>query len=163
MSYSERDMQLNELFEQLSTAERASVTQEIETKIWALWLESGDEIINQMMEEATTLMLDSQYTKAIEIFSRVIEQMPDFVEAWNKRATAYFLRGDYKKSMDDAKLTLTLESRHFGALSGLASIYLTVGDNHAALRAFERILDIKPKQSTIQAQVKRLKTKVNTH
>lgn len=163
MSYSEKDMQLNELFEQLSTAERASVTQEIETKIWALWLESGDDIINQMMEEATTLMLDSQYSKAIELFSRVIEQMPDFVEAWNKRATAYFLRGDYKKSMDDAKVTLSLEPRHFGALSGLASIYLTVGDNHAALRAFERILDIKPKQSTIQAQVKRLKTKVNTH
>jgi Tfp pilus assembly protein PilF len=163
MSYSEKDMQLNELFEQLSTAERASVTQEIETKIWALWLESGDDIINQMMEEATTLMMDSQYSKAIELFSRVIEQMPDFVEAWNKRATAYFLRGDYKKSMDDAKVTLSLEPRHFGALSGLASIYLTVGDNHAALRAFERILDIKPKQSTIQAQVKRLKTKVNTH
>ena len=69
-------------------------------------------------------MKNSQLKESIEIFSKVIENKPNFAEAWNKRATVYYLIGDFDSSVMDIKQTLKLEPRHFGALDGLGLIFI---------------------------------------
>ena len=68
-----------------------------------------------------------QYKKSIYFFSKIIEKNPNFAEAWNKRATVYYLLGNYEESISDIRQTLRLEPRHFGALDGLGLIFMAIG------------------------------------
>ena len=61
---------------------------------------------------------------------------PDYVEAWNRRATLYYLRNDYVHSLEDIQQVLIREPRHFGALAGLGMIMQDIGDEKRALEAF---------------------------
>ncbi len=56
----------------------------------------------------------------------------------------HFLLGNYADSVADVDVTLDLEPRHFGALSGLGQIELQQGDPEAALSAFEAALQVHP-------------------
>ena len=70
--------------------------------------------------------------------------VPDFAEAWNKRATVRFLIGNDAGSRRDIARVMELEPRHFGALSGLGMINMRSGDLQAALQAFEAALRVNP-------------------
>ncbi|MEC8122164.1 MAG: hypothetical protein VX113_09625, partial [Pseudomonadota bacterium] len=73
---------------------------------------------------------------AERIFTEIISAHPTHAEAWNKRATVRFMRGDDKGSRSDIARVIDLEPRHFGALSGLGMINMLSGDLPAALQAF---------------------------
>jgi tetratricopeptide (TPR) repeat protein len=144
------------LFDQLATAKSGTEVQQIQAKIWNVWMDSGDVEVNSWMQQGSKAVSEGEYTKAIAIFTKVTERMPDYVEGWNKRATAYYLNGDYNASLQDIFRTLSIEKRHFGALSGLASIYLANNDYKEALRVLEYILLICPSQPGLEEQVHEL-------
>jgi tetratricopeptide (TPR) repeat protein len=93
---------------------------------------------------------------AIATFTRVIELKPDFAEAWNKRATAYFLAGDYRRSLADCDEVIKRNPDHFGALSGYGQIYLQLDQPEKALEYFRRALEINPNLDGVQAMIERL-------
>jgi tetratricopeptide (TPR) repeat protein len=93
----------------------------------------------------------------VDTFSEVIKLEPDLAEAWNKRATVYYLMGEYEASVRDIERTLALESRHFGALSGLGFIYLSHGEDRAAIEAFEAALEINPYLPGARTRVEELR------
>jgi tetratricopeptide (TPR) repeat protein len=144
---------LDQLFVQLREARTPELIDQLQDQIWAQWLKTGDPYIDHQMEEGLAAMETDDYTTAIEAFTDVVGQRPGFFEAWNKRATAYFLRGSYKQSIADIETTLLLEPRHFGALSGLSVIYLTLGDLPRALNTSERLLSLIPYDDSTQDQV----------
>lgn len=144
---------LEQLFVQLRNARNPDVISDIQDQIWAQWLDSGEVYIDEQMKLGLDAMEAEDYTLAIEIFTSVLHQRPTFFEAWNKRATAYFLRGSYKQSIEDIQQTLHLEPRHFGALSGLSVIYMTLGDLWRALQTSERLLSLIPYDDSTQDQV----------
>ena len=65
--------------------------------------------------------------------------------------------------MADIERTLVLEPRHFGALSGLGLIFLSRGDLHAALAAFERVLLIYPRSESALLHVQQLRRSLQKH
>jgi tetratricopeptide (TPR) repeat protein len=148
--------ELNTLFDQLARAKNGVEVQKIQARIWNVWMDSGEIEVNSWMEQGSKALTDGDYNKAITIFSKVTERKPDFVEGWNKRATAYYMKGDYNASLQDIFLTLSIEKRHFGALSGLASIYLSNRDYKEALKVLEYMLVICPNQPGLQEQVHEL-------
>lgn len=152
---------LDQLFIQLADETQQETIEQIQTEIWDLWMQSGNEEVDDMIEDGIVCMNDRDFTRAIEIFSEAIELEPEFAEAWNKRATAYYLRGDFKTSLKDITATLKLESRHFGALSGRASIYLAIGDIKRALRSLEQVLGMMPHEEDLQNQVDALRKKLD--
>ena len=156
-SMNDQQTRLNELFEQLKTAQSPTEIELLQADIWRVWLETGQPESDQWMAQGITAMSDQDYDEAIEHFSQIIEEQPDYAEGWNKRATAYYLRGNYKASIDDIEQTLAREARHFGALSGLVSIYRTIGDDRAALRTLEKLAAIMPTNEMVQQQIQQLR------
>lgn len=144
---------LDHLFVRLQEAANPDQISDLQDQIWDQWLESGDVKINQQMRHGMEAMERDDYNEAVSTFSTVIEERPLFFEAWNKRATAYFLRGSYKQAIDDIQTTLYLEPRHFGALAGLAVIYFTIGEFRLALQMSERLLALIPNDDSTQDQV----------
>ena len=99
---------------------------------------------------------------SINYFTKVIEANPNFAEAWNKRATAYYLLGNFDKSMLDINETLKLEPRHFGAMDGMALIFLHQEKYTKVLEIYDEIIKIFPKSKNIIEKKKRLLSQINT-
>ncbi len=138
------DERLDVLFDRLKTTDSEVEAAALTRQIWVIWGHSASDVVNAFMARGVEAMSRCNYETALAAFSKVVETEPNFAEGWNKRATVHYLMGDYAASVQDVERTLTLEPRHFGALSGLGLIYLTVGDDLAALKAFEAALTVNP-------------------
>jgi tetratricopeptide (TPR) repeat protein len=156
----ELDLQLDSLFEQLRTTTDSRQLEVIEERIWRNWMRSGDADIDDLLEQGTAALENGRPEEAIRFFDIIIQRMPEFPEAWNKRATAYYLEGDFEASLDDIESTLALEKRHFGALSGLSMIYSALGDHARALSALESMHEIYPHKAGLKERIEELKAKL---
>jgi tetratricopeptide (TPR) repeat protein len=151
------DQRLPALFDRLKAAGSEDEAKAAETQIWQIWTENADPEINGLMLRGLQAMAEDDEDQAVAAFNEIVERKPDFAEGWNKRATAYFIRGDFDASVADIERTLQLEPHHFGALSGLGQIYLALDNKAAALKAFEAALAIDPYLTSVKAAVESLK------
>lgn len=129
------------------------VRSEAETALWKLWGRSGDTSVDALLQSGIHYMNEGRMAQALEIFTRIIERKPDFAEAWNKRATAYYLTGDLDLSSKDCDEVLKRNPHHFGALSGYGLIYLRRGELESALDYFERALEINPNMNSVEESI----------
>jgi len=74
----------------------------------------------------------------------VIKRKPAFAEGWNKRATVYFLAGDFKRSLADCDQVMKRNPNHFGALSGYGQIYFQLERYEKATSYWKRALKVNP-------------------
>jgi len=125
-----------------------------EQGLWLLWARSGDAAIDELMGRGTEEMQSGQHAKAIETFTSVIRARPEFAEGWNRRATVYYLAGDYQRSIADCAEVLKRNRLHFGALSGLGQIYFQMQDYDQALAWFRRALDVNPNMTGVELNIK---------
>jgi tetratricopeptide (TPR) repeat protein len=139
------DPRLPALFDQLKQAPSSEAEAPIQQQIWAIWFVSGDPEIDRLMTAGDAAMTARDYGQALDLFNRVIAQRPAFAEGWNRRATLYYAMGEYRKSLADIDHVLTLEPRHFGALSGLGLVNIKLERMAAAADAYRRYLEIVPK------------------
>jgi tetratricopeptide (TPR) repeat protein len=156
----ERTYNLDTLFEGLKIAPDVDSAKAIEESIWALWMVSGSDTCNLLMGRAKAAADGKDYDLAIKLLDAVIELKPGYTEAWNRRATLYFLQKDYGHALADLREVLLREPRHFGALSGVGLILQEIGDDKHALEAYRRALAINPHLENIDDVVKTLREKV---
>jgi tetratricopeptide (TPR) repeat protein len=140
----QRDPGLGPLFQYLKKATRPEEANLVEDKIWEIWSMTGDPALDRLMIASSDAMEKGDYPTALAALDALTAARPDFAEGWNKRATVYYLMGEYSKAIADIHRTLALEPRHFGALSGLGLTSLKLGDDAAAADAFQRVLAIDP-------------------
>ena len=142
---SQNDQELQQLFNQLEKAPDSNTADLVTSQIWNRWMSaSGDTAINEMMERGTYFMQIGKLPLAEDIFTKIIDDHPDYAEAWNKRATVRFMRQNWRGSEADIAEVLSREPKHFGALSGLGMIKLYEGDLPTALLIYEEVLTIHP-------------------
>jgi tetratricopeptide (TPR) repeat protein len=113
------------------------------------------------MSRAKTAVDSKDYDLAIKLLNAVIDIKPDFVEAWNRRATVYYTQKDFGRALADIHEVLAREPRHFGALSGLGIILQELGDDKRALEVFRRALAIHPHLERVSDLVKKLTDKID--
>ena len=135
---------LDQLFSALKNAPDETTAREYEHKIWLSWFESGDDKIDELMEQAVTKRNQYDFNGAIEILNQVIALKPEYAEVWNQRATVYFHQGEYEKSLWDVAKTLELEPRHFGSMAGRAVIRLLQGKPALAQQNIMQALEYHP-------------------
>ena len=146
------------LLDQLKRAQSMDEAGPIVDKLWREWTsahKNSDE--EALMSEGLVAMSEGNLDRAENIFTKLIEVNPNFTEAWNKRATLRFMLWDFEGSLKDVEKVLTLEPRHFGALSGLGMIHLRLGDPERALKAYEDLVNIFPSNADAVQKIITLK------
>jgi tetratricopeptide (TPR) repeat protein len=129
------------------------VSREAEQAIWLLWGRSGNPGVDRLFRVGVSQIGNDEVERAIETFSRVIDNRPTFAEAWNKRATARFLAGDLIGAMDDCERTLSLLPDHFGSLAGYGHIYFRLNDLDMAILYWQRALEVNPNLHSVARSI----------
>ena len=141
----DRNINLNQLFEQLKKSNTISIAQEIEVKIWNIWsTHPSQEKLTTSLAVGSELMSRGKLDSAYKIFSTIIDSAPDWAEGWNKRATVLYLMGRYYDSLNDINEVLKRESRHFGALSGQGLVQIKLGNYEKAIKSYQAVQKIYP-------------------
>ena len=156
----DRTNNLDFLFGALKVAPDESSSKSIEERIWALWLVSKSDTTNLLMTRVKTAMDGEDLDLAIKLLDSIIKLRPDYTEAWNRRATAYYMKKDFNRSLADIQQVLAREPRHFGALAGLGLIMQDLGEEKRALDIYRRALSIHPRLPRVPDLIKSLTEKV---
>ena len=156
----DRTRNLDFLFGALKVAPDDTIAKAIEERIWAQWVVSRSDTANLLMTRVKTAIEAHEMDLAIKLLDSVVKIKPDYIEAWNRRATLYYMKKDYGRSLADIREVLKREPRHFGALSGLGLILQDIGDDKQALEVYRRALAVYPRLQRIPDVVKTLKEKV---
>lgn len=155
-----REDRLDLLYDALRASEEAASARELEQQIGAIWAESGSPTADLLLGAGIRLMNDGELAHALDLFYAIIELQPDFAEAWNKRATLYYLLEEYELSLADIDQVLELEPRHFGALSGRGLIMDRLDRKEEAYEAFRRALAVHPFLPGLKSRVDALHPEV---
>jgi tetratricopeptide (TPR) repeat protein len=148
------------LFGALKAAPDDETARAIEQRIWALWMRSRSDTATLLMTRAQKAIEDKDTDLAIKLLDAVVKVKPDYIEAWNRRATLYYMKKDYGQSIADIREVLKREPRHFGALTGLGLILQDIGDDKQALEVYRRALAVYPRIERVPDIVKTLTEKV---
>jgi len=137
-----------------------SVRQVALATVWQLWGKSGDATIDKLYQEGLDRMQDGDMSKAITVFSDIIAKRPAFAEAWNKRATIYYMNGEYDLSMQDCEEVLKRLPQHFGALVGYAQMLAERSQPERALELMERASKVNPYIVNIELMMAALRVQI---
>jgi tetratricopeptide (TPR) repeat protein len=135
---------LDDLFAALKQSPDEMSARELEDRIWRTWFQSGDEQIDELMQQAMQRRGVYDFNGAHELLDQVIDKKPDYAEAWNQRATVYFNQGEHEKSLEAIARTLELEPRHFGSMAGRAVIRLQQGKAALAYQNVVEAMKVHP-------------------
>lgn len=149
--------ELESLFEALQETSDPAVGATISREIWRYWYQSDNDEIDELMQKGESSMAETRLDDAVEYFTEIIRINPEFAEGWNRRATAYYLMGQYVLSTADVQETLKLEPRHYGALSGQGLIYMRLDENRKAIEYMERALEMNPHMLGVRQTIDNLK------
>ena len=133
-----------------------SVRKIAETAIWKVWGRYGNDEIDAVFAEGLNQMSTGRFVLAVKTFTGIIERVPDFTEAWNKRATLYYLLNKDNESMSDVDEVLRQEPMHFGALTGYGLLKSRQGDYRAAIKYFEQALLVNPNMKDVAHNLEQL-------
>ena len=152
----QNDKRLNHLFDKLIVTEDQFEIENLTQQIWKIWHEIDDPKITRAFETGVQMMNLGFHSRAIDYFDKVIFEMPNFAEAWNKRATAHFMMGNFDLSMRDISKTLELEPRHFGALDGMGLIFIHLNQPEKAIDIYDKMLEIFPNSNSTKMKKDRI-------
>ncbi len=127
-----------------------------EHSVWQVWGRSGDAEADDLLQTGIEQMSRGDGPAAVETFTKAIQRKPDFAEAWNKRATVYFLMGEHEQSLKDCDEVMKRNPAHFGALAGYGQIYLQLDQPERALGYFRRALRVNPNMRGVQQIIPQL-------
>ena len=146
---------LDGLFEQLQASDAKNI-ERLERNIWREWRRSGSDAVDFLLERGMDAMSGGDFNTAVEHFTAAIDHAPDFAEAWNMRATAYFNLDRYGPSVSDIEETLRLNPRHFGAMGGFGMILENTERPKQAMAVYKRLLKVHPHNKGAQEALARL-------
>lgn len=152
----QNDQRLNYLFDKLAITKDQQKIETLTNQIWKIWHEIDDPKMTRAFETGVQMMNLGFHSRAIDYFDKVIFEMPNFAEAWNKRATAHFMMGNFDLSMRDISKTLELEPRHFGALDGMGLIFIHLNQPEKAIDIYDKMLEIFPNSNSTKMKKDRI-------
>ena len=156
----DRAKRLDALFAALKVAPDEESAKQIAARIDVALTPSGSDTADLLMARASQATQAKQFDLAVELLDGLLRIEPDYLEAWNKRATVFFLRQDFSNALIDLRQVVAREPRHYGAWAGIAIICKEIGDDKRALDAARRALAIYPHLDAMEDMEEELAIKV---
>src|SRR3954470_13086522 len=91
----DRTRGLDFLFGALKAAPDQTSAKHVEARIWAIWLQTPSDTAALLMARAKTAVDGQKLDVAIKLLDSVVKLRPDYIEAWNRRATLLYMKNDY--------------------------------------------------------------------
>ena len=129
---------------------------QVEDAIWTEWSKSGSPSMDLLLKRGREALEAGDIDTAIAHLTALADHAPDFAEAYNVRAIAYFKAKLFGPAIADLVRALELNPQHFGALTGLGTIFEETGRYDDALEAFRAARAIQPHDPDLQEAVTRL-------
>lgn len=121
-----------------------TIREEATRELWRIWFHQKGVYGLELLERSQALLQAGQVDAAEVALTDLIQDQPDFAEAWNRRAVLYYLQGRYRKSLSDCQQVIALNPIHFGALHGAGLCHAALGEYPEAIQAFRQALTIQP-------------------
>lgn len=135
---------LSDLYAHLATADDEQSAKPIAETIERLWLYSGSDTINLLMERSAAALAAKNTDLALKLLDHVVALAPDYAEGFNRRAYVLFTQNNLESAVGDLRRALALEPNHFKALDGLFQIWREHGNKKGALGVVKQLLDVYP-------------------
>ena len=148
---------LNPLFSQLAACRDGSEAESTEDRIWSLWMYHPNPAAARALDRAATEIARQCHDIAETRLERLLRRLPNFCEAWNKRATLYFLQARDEECLESLHHVLMLEPRHFGAICNVAELAVLRGDLEEAEFAFRCALRINPHLEAVRTRLEEMR------
>ena len=156
LSANDRNAELDKLFLELKK-NNPSLSSRVAQQIWMLWsTHPSDQKLTSILDEGSRLIQDQQLNRAIDVFTEAIELDPTWAEAWNKRATVFYMVGEFQKSQNDIDKVLELEERHFGALAGQGMVNIQLKNYDKAKRSYQKAQEIYPAMKSSKVMIEQI-------
>lgn len=146
---------LDPLFQELLDADDISHVR-VATEILNELERSGSAAMDLLYRRGSEALEESEFDVAAEHFTALVDHAPDFAEGYHGRANAYFNLGYIGPALDDLRMTLELEPRHFQALLGLGNIMESLDRPEDAKEVYEAVLEIYPLDPNALAAIDRI-------
>lgn len=155
-----RGQDIEFLFGALKAAPSPEAAKAVEGRIWALWMVSPSDTASLLMSRVRRAVEAKNIDLAVKLLDSIVVLRPDYIEAWNRRATLHYMQKDFTRSIEDIRQTLAREPRHFGALAGLGLIMQELGEDKRALEVYRKAVEVNPHLPRIPDLIKSLTEKV---
>lgn len=121
-----------------------NVRQRATAELWRIWFYQKGAYGLELIERSQSSLQAGNAKQAEKFLTELINDLPDFAEAWNRRAVLYYILEKYQRAKNDCLQVIKLNPFHFGALHGLGLCHFALKDYQAALSAFRQALEIQP-------------------
>lgn len=137
-------------------------TRELATQqLWQVYFGAAGPEAEIRLLHAEQTIESGLFEEAENLLTDLILDQPEFAEAWNRRATLYYLTRQYRASLADCEAATRLEPQHFGAWHGMGLVYLALHRFADAAQAFRRALEIQPFAQVNQELLARCLARLN--
>lgn len=150
-------MQFNDDLAGLLAHDDPMVVAMVEHALWGIWMRAAGPRASRQLSHAIRWLNVQDYPRAIGELSNLLKRYPDFAEAYNQRAIAHYLAGEYEASLADCRQTLRRNPVHFGAQAGAAHCLAHLGRWADALEGYHRTLQLYPRLEGIRQLIRQIR------
>lgn len=134
---------IKQLLEDLTNPDE-TVRQQATAELWRIWFHQKGILGFELLRRSQMFIDAGAITDAETLLNQAIADMPDFAEAWNRRAVLYYILKQYRKAIADCQMAIQINPHHFGALHGLGLCHAALGEYREAIQAFRKALEVQP-------------------
>ncbi len=149
-----RQQKLDSLLGQLHNPAPHLDVSKIEQEVWEIWSHHASPTAAVLLLQSSAAITAGDFDPAEQMLSQLVETYPTFAEAWNRRASLYYVLKRYDAAMIDIEKALQLEPRNFGALVGKGMILHAQNKSDEAIVSLKDALAINPHLQAVKDEIK---------
>ena len=128
-----------------------------------VWCNTAGQDAYARLQAAVRVADQGDFRKALSLLDQLVQQHPNYAEAWNRRASVYWQTGDFARSIADCEKALRLNPNHYGAWQGIGVCRLELGDVVGACQSLRAALKVLPYDEVTRSSLQRCEELLRTY
>ncbi|WP_039964935.1 tetratricopeptide repeat protein [Bartonella birtlesii] len=151
-----QEAEISRLLKELKFCANVRKAKKISEQLQHLWSQSGSETIDLLMSWSENAINADDYGLALDYIDNALALLPNYAEAWLRRAWIHIQLNDFKLAMLDLNHALEFEPRSYNAFFALGVTMEATERPQLALKAYEKALEFYPQMQKLQKRIEAL-------